>query len=90
MESKKEAPNRDAGGLPEFPGTSHFSSELTWPRALSTTHPHPPVPLQKEAVGTSPSRDTEQAPRISKVGIAIPTSWIFITSRRQSFITKLV
>lgn len=81
MGSKKEPPNRDAG-IPEFPGTRHLSSELTWPRALSTSHPHPPVPLQKEAVGTSPSRDTEQAPRISsldKVGIAIPTSWIFIT-----------
>lgn len=57
------------------------------------THPQPPVSLQKEAMGTPPSRVAEQASSISsqnEVETAGPTLWIFITRRLQPFITKLV
>lgn len=43
------------------PGTSHLSSELTWPRSAHGSHPQPPVSLQKEAVGTSATRNAKQA-----------------------------
>lgn len=58
----QQPPNRNTGTLQSSPRTSQ-------PRAPPPgTCPKPPVSQQKDAVGTSPTRDAEQASPISSLG----------------------